>query len=155
MNSSLCVTRLSFTRSRFDLIKGVNFNVKVFFQLFRRGKVNISNSLIGYLIHISWQEPWAFHLCACYLSVDACPAFDVYYGAGAMQAWFGKPSLATWTVSRNYFTFGLSYNPNVDEWVAATTYFLEIIFPLTEATNPDTTWLYASRLLQFLNWSFV
>ena len=117
MNSSLCVTRLSFTRSRFDLIKGVNFNVKVFFQLFRRGKVNISNSLIGYLIHISWQEPWAFHLCACYLSVDACPALDVYYGAGAMQAWFGKPSLATWTVSRNYFTFGLSYNPNVDEWV--------------------------------------
>ena len=51
---------------------------------FCKGKVNICNSLMGYLIHVSWQEPGAFHLSACHCPVDTCPAFDVPHGAGNM-----------------------------------------------------------------------
>ena len=69
---------IDFTRSCFVLTEGVNFNVKVFFELFCRGKVYIPNSLIGYLIHVSLQEPRAFHLCACYLPIDSCLAFSMY-----------------------------------------------------------------------------
>ena len=87
--STTCRFNLTVSTSR---VQRVNSSVKVFLELLGRTEINILNSCVGNLVHISWQEPRAFHLRTCHLSVDTCPAFDVNHGAGDMRTRFSESS---------------------------------------------------------------
>ena len=150
-------TKLISMISHCVLRKGVSFSVKVFFKLLIQCKINICNPFIQYFININWKDPQAFNWCAC------MPSFHWYEPSIRCKLWpWWQVSMILWAqlyrltdVQRVSFTQLVKIHTFVSgpfiscecHTLPKTKYFLEIFFPLTRVTKPDTTWLYAAKVL--------